>query len=155
MRSSVDEVRKGDKGGGKTDCRAIECGDEDVGVGIERVCDFEVVGNEVAKGLAAEISSFCYFTGGSDVGSPTSLVSIPVILWIARDYSRRKEAPFPSQDGDRNVITPCRFAHQAGEAVVEVLGEGIELLLDIQRDNCKLALGVPSDLLLRGRHSGA
>lgn len=83
MRSSVDEVRKRNKSGGEANCRAIECGNENLGVSVKGVGDFEVVGYEVSKGLAAKISSFCHCAGGSDVGSAAGPVSIPIALGAA------------------------------------------------------------------------
>ena len=70
------------------------------------------------------------------------------------EYLRREEAAFANQDGNVDVIASTSFAHQAGEAVIEVLRKGIKLLLNIESDYSNLALGCQSDLLFEGRHSG-
>lgn len=53
MRSCVDEVREGDEGGGEADGGAVECHDEDLGVGVEGAGDVDVVGDEAAEDVAA------------------------------------------------------------------------------------------------------
>ncbi len=122
MRSSVDEVREGDESGGETDRRAIERCNENVWVGVKRVGDFKVIGNKVAEGLTANIGSFCYCAEGRNVGSAVDFVSILVASRGTAKCSRGEEAAFPSQDGNIDVIAPCGFPQQAGEAVVEISG---------------------------------
>ena len=63
MRGGVDEVRESDEGGGETDGGAVKSGDEDFRVGVEGVCDFEVVGCEGLEPVAARGS------GGSGEGA--------------------------------------------------------------------------------------
>ena len=69
MRSSVDEVRERDQGGGEADSRAIERSDQDFWVGVEGIGDLEVVGNEGAQALAADISVGWEVTGDIDIGT--------------------------------------------------------------------------------------
>ena len=95
MRSSVDEVRKCNEGGRESNRRAIECSDEDLGVGVEGVGDFEVVGYKTSQGLAAEIRSFCNLPGGSDIGSAIGLVSKLVILELLKNTRAEKKRPLP------------------------------------------------------------
>ena len=63
MRGCVDEVGEGDEGGGEADGGAVEGGDEDFGVRVEGVCYFEVVGDEVFEGVAADVD-----VGGEGAG---------------------------------------------------------------------------------------
>ena len=63
MRGCVDEVGEGDEGGGEADGGAVESGDEDFGVRVEGVCYFEVVGDEVFEGVAADVD-----VGGEGAG---------------------------------------------------------------------------------------
>lgn len=83
MRSSVDEVRKGNEGSGETDGRAIECCNEDLRVSVKGVGNFEVVGYEIPKGLAANISSFCHCARGSNISATIGLISILIALKVA------------------------------------------------------------------------
>jgi len=46
VRGAVYEVRPGDYGGGETDGRTVERGDENFWVCVEGVCYFDVVGDE-------------------------------------------------------------------------------------------------------------
>jgi hypothetical protein len=55
MWRSVDEVREGDQRGGETDCGAVERGDKDLGVRVERMGYVEVVGDEVFEPVAARV----------------------------------------------------------------------------------------------------
>ena len=55
MRGGVDEVGEGDEGGGEADGGAVKSGDEDFRMCVESVCYFEVVGNEVAEGVAPDV----------------------------------------------------------------------------------------------------
>ena len=53
MRRGVDEVGVRDQRGGQPDGGPVERGDEDLGVRVEGVRDFEVVGDEAAEVVAA------------------------------------------------------------------------------------------------------
>lgn len=50
---AVYEIAEGDEGRGEADYGPVERGDEDFRVGVEGVCDFEVVGDEGGEPLAA------------------------------------------------------------------------------------------------------
>lgn len=63
MRGGVDEVGEGDEGGGEADGGAVESGDEDFRVGVEGVCYFEVVGDEVFERVAPDVD-----VGGEGAG---------------------------------------------------------------------------------------
>ena len=49
----------------------------------------------------------------------------------AEGWIRGEEAAFAGQDGNVDIFAPGGFAHEAGEAVVEVLGERIELHFNV------------------------
>lgn len=55
MRGAVDEIRVRDERGGEADDGAVEGCDEDFGVRVEGVCDFEVVAGYVAEGFAVDV----------------------------------------------------------------------------------------------------
>ena len=63
MRGGVDEIGERDESGGEADCGPVESGDEDFGVRVEGVCYFEVVGDEVFEGVAADVD-----VGGEGAG---------------------------------------------------------------------------------------
>ena len=56
MRGAVDEIRVRDERGGEADDGAVEGCDEDLGVRVEGVCDFEVVACYVAEGFAVDVA---------------------------------------------------------------------------------------------------
>lgn len=65
---------------------------------------------------------------------------------------RREIAASARQDGDVDVVTGGDFAHQAAEAVVVVLGEGIELLGLIESDDGDFPLSGKGDCILECSH---
>jgi len=65
----VDEVAEGDERGGKTDCGAIESGDEDLGVRVEGIGYVEVAGYEVFDRFAAELGWCKLGSGSCDIGA--------------------------------------------------------------------------------------
>ena len=72
MRRAVYEIRMRDQRGGQADDGTVERRDEDLRVRVECVCDFEVVGDEVAQVVAA--NGVNVFRGGEgtldgDVGA--------------------------------------------------------------------------------------
>lgn len=70
MRGGVDEVGEGDEGCGETDCWAVECGDEDLGVVVHGAGEVEVVDDEgtgdFSPGVAAQVAAW---SGGVHVCS--------------------------------------------------------------------------------------
>jgi hypothetical protein len=69
VRGCVDEVAEGDEGGGETDGGTVEGGDEDFGVGVEGVCDVEVVRYEGLECFAADVGGGWEGFGDGDVGA--------------------------------------------------------------------------------------
>lgn len=63
MRGAVYEVRPGDYGGGETDGRTVERGDENFWVCVEGVCYFDVVGDEGGEPGFTEVGA-----GGKGAG---------------------------------------------------------------------------------------
>lgn len=53
---------------------------------------------------------------------------------------RGEVAAFACEDGDVDVFTLGYLAHATGEEVVEILREGIELVWEVEGDDCNLAL---------------
>lgn len=79
VRGCIDKVRERDEGGGEADCGAVEGGDEDLGVRVEGLCYFEVVGHEGAEPVAAEFGRGFVFwsgTGGGYVGAAGKVVLV-------------------------------------------------------------------------------
>lgn len=104
VRGAVDEVRVRDQGGRETDDGPVERRDEDLGVRVEGVGDLEVVGDEVAQGLAADVGVWGGGAADGDVGAGGEV------------------AACAGQDGDEDVVALGYLAHELGELVVEVLG---------------------------------
>ena len=107
MRRAVHEIRVRDERGGQADHGTVERRDEDLRVRVESVCDFEVVGDEVAQVLGADGGGV--FGGGEgifdgDVGAGGEVA--------ARACQDREVDVWAGGDG----------AQEAGEAVIEVLG---------------------------------
>jgi hypothetical protein len=81
VRERVDEVGEGDEGGGEADCRAVERGDEDLGVRVEGVRDVQVIGDEgFEPGLALVDGGgvFCAAKGDVCAAVFSSLVQLVV-----------------------------------------------------------------------------
>lgn len=76
MGSRVDEVAERDERGRKTDCWAIEGCDENFGMCVEGVSDFEVIGYKTFECLATDVSGSWERFGNRDVGTTTVMVSI-------------------------------------------------------------------------------
>ena len=76
MRGGVDEVGEGDESGGETNGGAVESGDEDFRVGVEGVCYFEVVGDEVFERVAPDVDVGGKRAGDCHVGAAGDLFSI-------------------------------------------------------------------------------
>ena len=72
MGGGVDEVGEGDEGCGEADGGAVESGDEDFRVRVEGVCYFEVVGDEVLEGVAADVGVGGEGAGDCNVGAAGS-----------------------------------------------------------------------------------
>ena len=105
MRRAVDEVRVGDQRGGEADDGAVERRDEDLGVRVEGVRDFEVVADVVAEGFAVDVGGGAGGgAAGGDVGAGGEV------------------AAFACEDGDGYVGEGGDGAEELGEVVVEVLG---------------------------------
>lgn len=66
-----------------------------------------------------------------------------------RENVRREITTSAREDGDVDVVARGDLTHQAAEAVVELLGEGIEFLGLIEGDDGDFALGRECDCLLR------
>ena len=75
MRGGVDEVGEGDESGGEADGGAVESGDEVFGGGVEGFCYFEVVGDEVFEGVAANVDVGGEGAGDCYVGAAEERVS--------------------------------------------------------------------------------
>ena len=73
------------------------------------------------------------------------------MLLLGRNL-RGEVAAFACQDGDVDVLTPGNFAEKASQAVIEVLGEGIEFMREVESDDSNLALGCQGYLLATCRH---
>lgn len=69
MRGGIDKVGERDQGGGEADSGAIECGDEDFGVGVERVGDVDVVGDKSFEPVAARVFVCGLGVADGDVGT--------------------------------------------------------------------------------------
>ena len=107
MAGAVDEVRVRDERGGEADDGAVERGDEDLGVRVEGVRDFEVVAGYVAEGFAVDVGGVGGVGGGAadgDVGAGGEV------------------AAYAGEDGDGDVREGGDGAEELGEVVVEVLG---------------------------------
>ena len=156
MRSAVDEVGEGDEGGGEADGGAVESRDEDLRVRVEGVCDVEVVGDEGAEPVFAEVGAFGEGAGDADVGAAERGVSIGTGRSLEEAFALRGEiAAFAGEDGDVDIVAGGDLAHQGREAVVEVQAEGIELLGEIEGYKGDFALCGQDDLLFRGGHGGS
>lgn len=75
MRGGVDEVTEGDESGGEANSWSVESGDENLWVRVEGVCYFEIVGDEGAEPVPAEISTVGHLARNSDVRTSTIGVS--------------------------------------------------------------------------------
>ena len=104
VRRAVYEVRMRDQRRGKADDGPIERGDEDFRVRVERVGDLEVVGDEIAQVLAADVGGRGEGPADGDIGA------------------RGEVAACACEDRDGCVGAFGDLAHEAGEAVVEILG---------------------------------
>lgn len=69
MRRAVDEIGMRDQGGREADDGAVERRDEDFRVGVEGVGHLEIVGDEVAQVLAADVGVFGEGAADGDVGA--------------------------------------------------------------------------------------
>ena len=58
MRSRVHEICKASECGGEAHGRAIQSGDEDLGVCVEGVCDVEVLSDEALEVVALGVGVF-------------------------------------------------------------------------------------------------
>ena len=94
----------GDERGGEADDGAVEGCDEDLGVRVEGVCDFEVVAGYVAEGVAVDV-------GGGGGGAADGEVG-----------ARGEVAADAGEDGDGDVGEDGDGAEELGEVVIEVLG---------------------------------
>lgn len=65
---------------------------------------------------------------------------------------RGEVAAFAGEDGDVDVFALGYLAHATGEEVVEVLGEGIELVWEVEGNDCNFALSGQGDLFFWTRH---
>lgn len=54
---------------------------------------------------------------------------------------RGEVAAFACEDGDIDIFTLGYLSHETRKVIVEVLREGIELVWQIEGDDCNLALG--------------
>lgn len=104
MRRAVDEIRVGDQRRGEADDGAVERRDEDLGVRVEGVRDFEVVADVVAEGFAVDVIGGGGGAADGDVGAGGEV------------------AAFACEDGDGYVGEGGDGAEELGEVVVEVLG---------------------------------
>ena len=55
-------------------------------------------------------------------------------------HIRREVATFTSKDCDVYILTRTDFAHQAGQAKVEILRKRIELFRNVECDDCDFAV---------------
>lgn len=69
MRSCVDEVTERYESGGKTNGRAIESGDQNLGMCVEGIGDFEIIRYEALECLAPNISGSWERFGNFDIGA--------------------------------------------------------------------------------------
>lgn len=51
-----------------------------------------------------------------------------------------------------DIVAGSYLTHQAGDSIVQVLGQGIELFWKIESDDSDFAIDAECDRLLRGRH---
>lgn len=105
MRGAVNEIGMRDQRGGEAYDGAVERRDEDFRMGVEGVCDLQVVGDKIPQRVAADVG----VVGGEraadgDVGAGGEV------------------APCACQDCDEDVVAGGYLAQEVGEVVVEILG---------------------------------
>ena len=68
---------------------------------------------------------------------------------------RREVSSFSCEEGDVDVIACGNLAHEVRETEVEVLGQGIEFLGEVESDDGDLAAGLEGYLVVRCGHAGS
>lgn len=110
MRGGVDEVGEGHKGCGETDCWAIECGDEDLGVVVDGAGEVEVVDDEgtgnLSPGVAVQAAAW---PGGVHVCSANGTLGVEEQLKKKVQCLRGEVTTSSCQDGDEDVISLLNF----------------------------------------------
>ena len=96
--------------------------------------------------------------GGCDIGATVISCMLAILEGIkgvtGGRNARGEISSFPCQHGYVDVIAPGNLAHYACEAVVEVLGQGIELFGEIQGYDGDFPAGFERDLVVGGGHAG-
>lgn len=75
---------------------------------------------------------------------------------VGRDWvsKRREETTISCQECDCDLWHSSDFMHQARQSEVQILVHGIELLWDVEGDNCDLALDLEGNFVRWGHNCG-
>lgn len=104
---------------------------------VKRIGDVEIVGYEAAECILPDICA--WGLNSTDVCASIKMVCQFIDFTAdfdgeseARHRLRGEVAAFPSQYRDIDILSGSNFSHQAREAIIEITGQGIELLLNVQ-----------------------
>lgn len=147
MRSSVDEV--GHRHQCSTDANdwAIERGYEDLPMGIERLCDVQIVRSEGLKQvLELLISGSVGLAGNGDIGAS----EVHQWMFAMTRYSshlRAEETACACEDSDKHIIPSVNMSEALAEVQEEILAERSELLRLVDLDYCYSSVDFKNDLI--------
>ena len=108
MRRGVNEVGERYQGRGEADYGAVEGGDQDLWVGVERIGDEEVASNEGLETFALDVPSSWEGARNGNIGTATvihvcQLAGNELVERPKRNL-RREVASFPGKDCDVDLV---------------------------------------------------
>lgn len=162
MGGGVDEIGEGDQRGGEPDHGAVERGHQDLRVAVEGRRHVEVVDHEPSherpSGVVGDVARVVVAEPGDlHVGAAAGIGQRVEngpgrALGGGRGarHLRREIPPFARQDRDVDVFSGGDLTHHACEPVVQVLGQGVEFLGEVERDDGDDAADFEEDFIVRG-----